>query len=297
MDWDKVKIFHAVASAGSFTSAAKLLNMSQSALSRQIKSLEASLNASLFTRHARGLVLTHEGERLFATASEMAARMDATQRELMETRSKPFGPLRVTTTRTFGSMWLAPRVKEFCEAYPDIELRMHLSDEYVDLATGEAEMAIRFGAPQQADLIQRHLIDMRHFIYAAPKYLSEHGTPEEASDLDSHALIGYGPETEISIKNINWILSAGSTGYARKAILEVNSLVGVLRAVRSGLGIAALPSYLASSAPGLVRILADVEAPMFQAYLTYPSELKGSKRISVFRDFLLKIIDESREEL
>jgi DNA-binding transcriptional LysR family regulator len=287
MDWEKLKIFNAVAQAGSFTAAAKRLNTSQSALSRQIKGLEEDIHLSLFTRHARGLVLTQEGEHLFATARAVAERIEATQLELMEAKNKPFGPLRVTTTQSFGTFWLSPRVGEFVRAYPDIDLQLILSDELVDLATGEAEIAIRFSEPTQADLIQRPLTVFHHHIYAAPEYLSKHGTPASMEDLDNHDLLTYGPGVPSSIKNINWIKTAGTRGLERKPLLEINSIFGVMQAVRAGTGLAAIPDYLAAEYPELIPVLRDWDAPAFPVYLVYPGEIKNSKRVNAFKEFLI----------
>jgi DNA-binding transcriptional LysR family regulator len=287
MDWDKLKIFHIVAKAGSFTNAAKDLNTSQSALSRQIKSLEDSLKISLFTRHARGLVLTLEGEQLYKTADEMATKLKATRLALVEGTNKPVGRLRLTTTITFGSLWLVPRLKEFNELYPDIELQLTLIDEDVDLAMGEADVAIRFRAPKQADLIHRFLMNVNHHIYSSPKYLKEKGTPKNLSDLKKHNIILYGPKRPKSLENINWILKTAKIDPPFHGVLEVNTLFGVLEALKAGMGIATIPDYLAASAPDLVRLLDNATGPAFRAYLIYPSELKRSKRVRAFNDFII----------
>ena len=293
MDWEKIKYFHMVATAGSFTAAAKELHLSQSALSRHIKHLEDDLNLSLFTRHARGIVLTHEGEQLYNAATDMRQALGIAETALLERRTKPFGPLRITTTVSFGSQWLSPRLKKFYDQYPDIQLRLILSDNFVDLSVGEADVAIRFGNADHADVIQRHLGTVTHHIYASPQYISRRGAPEKAEDLDHHDIIVYGPSVAPSIKNINWIMEAGRAGYDRKPVLEVNSLFGVLQAVKSGFGLAAIPDYLAKSAPELVQILPEINGPAFETYIAYPSEMKRSKRVRAFTDFLLNEMHES----
>lgn len=287
MDWDKIKLFHEVADAGSFTLAAKRLNMSQSALSRQIRTLENSINLSLFTRHARGLVLTQEGEKLFETAHEMVERIEATERDLQETKERPSGRLRLTTAVSFGGLWLTPRLKGFQQQYPEISLQLILSDDDIDLATGEADAAIRLHPPTHADLIQRPLFTIHQSIFGSAKYLSERGTPETAEELDQHALIAYGPAVPPPIKNINWLLDAGYTGYRRSPVFQVNNMNGVLHALKSGMGIAALPDYLAEGHTDLVKILSHVEGPAFPTYFVYPKELKGSRRIGVLRDYIV----------
>src|ERR1700751_1324175 len=120
MDWDKLKVFHAAAEAGSFTHAGEQLGLSQSAVSRQVSALEESLAVSLFHRHARGLILTEQGDLLYKTVHEGFAKLNAVENSLTETKDNPEGPRRVTTTVAFGSVWLTSRLKEFIRAYPGI---------------------------------------------------------------------------------------------------------------------------------------------------------------------------------
>ncbi len=167
MDWDKLRVFHAVAEAGSFTHAGEMLNLSQSAISRQIGGLEASLKVPLFHRHARGLILTEQGELLYRTAHEVFGRLAMTAAQLAESKDRPKGPLKITTTVAFGSTWLAPRLREFIEVYPEIELSLLLADRDVDLSMREADVAVRLAPPTQPDLIQRHLVTVHMLIYAA----------------------------------------------------------------------------------------------------------------------------------
>ncbi|MGZ8408108.1 MAG: LysR family transcriptional regulator, partial [Caulobacteraceae bacterium] len=168
MDWDKLRIFQAVAEAGSFTHAGDALNLSQSAVSRQVGALEENLQVPLFHRHARGLVLTEQGEILFKAAREILAKLNMVEARIIESRERPQGPLKVTTTIAFGSVWLAPRLKEFLEDYPDIEVSLVLSDNELDLSMRQADIAIRLTAPTQSDLVQRRLMVLRYHVFAAP---------------------------------------------------------------------------------------------------------------------------------
>ncbi len=296
MDWDKLRLFYIVADSGSFTTASNRLNMSQSALSRQIKSLEDSIGVSLFTRHARGIVLTSEGEKLFNTANDVYHKIEATEDSLQEDKEKPIGRLRVTTTVTFGAYWLTPRLKDFTDAYPGIELQLLLSDDDMDLAAGDADIAIRFHAPEQADLIQKFLTPIYHNLYSSPDYVNEKGMPTTAEDLNHHNLIVYGDLAPTEIKNVNWVLKRGAGNFKRRPLVAVNSLFGVLEAVRAGMGIAALPDYLVQQDQSVVRILPNEDGPAFEAYFVYAKELRGSPRINAFRDFLLKKIDEATKQ-
>ncbi len=294
MDWDKLRVFHAVAEAGSFTHAGETLNLSQSAVSRQISALEESLAVPLFHRHARGLILTEQGELLFRTARDVFAKLAMTEALLAESKESPQGPLKITTTVAFGSLWLTPRIRAFIEQYPEIQVTMVLTDGELDLAMREADVAIRMMPPRQPELIQRHLVTMHYHLFAAPEYLAEHGAPQSVEDLDRHSLIVYGEGARLPVSNVNWLLEIGRPeGQPRKAVLKVNSIYGIFRAVQSGTGIAALPDYLSREADNLVEVLPELRGPSFDAFFVYPEELRHSKRIGVFRDFLIRKIQES----
>ena len=287
MDWDKLRVFHAVAEAGSFTHAGETLNLSQSAVSRQISALEESLAVPLFHRHARGLILTEQGETLIETVRDVFAKLAMTEALLSESKERPTGRLKVTTTTAFGATWLAGRIKEFLDLYPDITMSMVLDDSELDLAMREADVAIRLHPPRQPDLVQRHLLTIGYRVMGSPEYLKKHGTPQVAEDLDNHRLVVFGDHRP-PVENINWLLDAGrKPGAARRAILEMNSITGMLRAVDTGLGLAALPDYMKAETTHLVQVLPELKAPTIEAYFVYPEELRNSKRVAVFRDFLL----------
>lgn len=295
MDWDKLRIFHAVAEAGSFTHAGEALNLSQSAVSRQISTLESGLGVALFHRHARGLILTEQGELLFETTKEVSHKLVMTEAMLGESKERPRGPLKITTTVAFGSIWLTPRMKEFTELYPDIRVNLVLDESERDLSMREADVAIRMVPPRQPDLIQRHLMTMHFHVYASPEYLKKYGLPEKPADLADHMLIVYGEDMEPPVANVNWLLEAGRKPSDRdRALLKVNNIYGIYRAVQSGVGIASLPDYTIRQASQLVRILPELEGPSYDAYFVYPAELRHSKRIVVFRDYLIRKIAESR---
>jgi len=287
MDWDKLRVFHAVAEAGSFTHAGDTLNLSQSAVSRQISALEEALQVPLFHRHARGLILTEQGDQLNRTVREVFAKLAMTEALLTESKEKPAGRLKVTTTAGFGTTWLAPRVGDFLAAYPEVSMSLILDDMDLDLAMREADVAIRMHPPKQPDLVQRHLMAIHWEVFAAPSYLKKHGVPNRPEDLDQHRVVLFG-DYHAPVGDINWLAEAGcKPGQSRRPLLEVNSLHGILLAVRSGLGIGVLPDYMHAETEGLVRVLPEVKAPRVDAYFVYPEELRNSKRVAVFRDFLL----------
>lgn len=287
MDWDKLRVFHAVAEAGSFTHAGDTLNLSQSAVSRQISALEEALQVPLFHRHARGLILTEQGEALNRTVRDVFAKLAMTEALLTESKEKPAGRLKVTTTSGFGTMWLAPRVNAFLETYPDVSMTLILDDGDLDLAMREADVAIRLHAPKQPDLVQRHLVSIDWYVFAAQSYLDKHGTPTKPEELDDHRLVLFGDYRQ-PVPDINWLAEIGRrSGSPRRALLEVNSLIAMQSAIRQGVGIGVLPDYMAVGAEGLVRLMPDLKSPKIETYFVYPEELRNSKRVAVFRDFLL----------
>ncbi|MGV8841417.1 MAG: LysR family transcriptional regulator [Bauldia sp.] len=289
MDWDKLRVFHAAAHAGSFTKAGETLDMSQSAVSRQVSAVEQDLNVPLFHRHARGLMLTEQGELLYSAASEMLMKLESVQSRLQETRDKPSGTLRVTTTVGLGSTWLAERVNEFVELYPDISLQLILENEELDLSMRQADAAIRLQKPSQPDLIQRKLFTVHYHLYAAPEYLERFGEPKTLEDLDNHRIVTFGVPVPQYLRHLNWLEVAGrNRGAPRKSALLINNVFAIHNAVRRGAGIAALPDYLFDKDSRLVRVLPQAEAPSFATYFVYPSELRNSARIAAFRDFLLE---------
>jgi DNA-binding transcriptional LysR family regulator len=292
MDWDKLRVFHAVAEAGSFTHAGDTLNLSQSAVSRQISALEEALQVPLFHRHARGLILTEQGEALNRTVREVFAKLAMTEALLTESKEKPAGRIKVTTTVGFGASWLAPRLQAFLEAYPDITMSLLLDDNDLDLAMREADVAIRMHAPKQPDLVQRHLLTMQWIVCASPEYLKKFGVPQRPEDLDAHKLVLFG-DYHPPVPDVNWLAEAGRRpGSPRRALLEVNSLHAMVLAIRSGLGIGALPDYSMTENQDLVALLPDLKPPKVDVYFVYPEELRNSKRVAVFRDFLLSRLAE-----
>jgi DNA-binding transcriptional LysR family regulator len=292
MDWDKLRVFHAVADAGSFTHAGDTLNLSQSAVSRQISALEEALQVSLFHRHARGLILTEQGESLNRTVRDVFAKLAMTEALLTESKEKPAGRIKVTTTHGFGASWLAPRLQAFLAKFPEVTMSLLLDDADLDLAMREADVAIRMHAPRQPDLVQRHLMSIQWRAMAAPEYLTAHGTPERPEDLDNHALVLFGNHRP-PVSDINWLAEAGRrAGQPRRALLEVNSLHAMALAIRSGVGIGVLPDWMRSEQEGLVRLLPEIKAPKVDVYFVYPEELRNSKRVAVFRDFLLAEIQD-----
>ncbi len=284
MDWDKLRIFHAVADAGSLTHAGDQLHLSQSAVSRQIRGLEESLASTLFHRHARGLILTEQGELLFDATRAMLKRLDAATARIRDSEEEVFGELRITTTIGFGSLWLAPRLPKLYAKYPGLKIDLMLEERVLDLPMREADVAIRMKEPSQADLIRKRLMSVHMRLYATDTYFETHPLPETPADLQQHRLICQNPRSaqiNAGALLVNELLTHDLT-----SLLTVNNYYGVLQGVLHNLGIGVLPDYLINDFPQLAPVLPEVESSEVPVFLAYPEELRHSKRISAFRDFV-----------
>ena len=293
MDWDKLKIFHAVAEAGSFTSATVILNLSQSAISRQIQSLEEDLKVKLFERHARGLTLTENGEYVYKTAHEVISKLKEVETSLGDQKNKPSGRITITTVRSFGTHWLTPRIQEFMQLHPEMEVELVFDDKELDLSTRQADIGIFMRRPKQLNYIQKKLMDINYHIYGSNSYLEKNGMPKSIADLNKHKFISFGKGTPSPVYNPDWALKIGmKDSKKRKSIMKVNSVMGLLLAVESGVGLAALPDYLVFQSKNLIKVLPKVEGPITEAHFVYPQSLKNVARVQAFRNFLYSKISE-----
>jgi DNA-binding transcriptional LysR family regulator len=289
MDWDKLRVFHAVADAGSLTHAGEQLHLSQSAISRQIRGLEEQLQATLFHRHARGLLLTEQGELLYEATLAMTKRLNAAAARIRDSKDEVHGDLRVTATAGFGTLWLAPRLHKLFEAHPNLSVNLILTESILDLPMREADVAIRMSSPQQADLIRRPLMDVTMRLYASEAYIARAGAPRRTADLAEHRMISFSPTAPQPHEASEWLKL--HIHPQRSTHLMINSYFGVLKAAINGLGIAALPDYITRDYPELVNILPEETSPPIPVYFVYPEELRRSQRVLAFRDFMLKEIE------
>lgn len=294
MDWDKLRIFHAAAAAGSFTHAGEALNMSQSAVSRQVSALEKDLQISLFHRHARGLQLTEQGDLLFATVSDVMSKLQTAEMLLADTKTKPSGDLRITAPVGFGTIWLTPRLREFRELYPEITVELILNDEQMDIAMREADVALWTREPDQPDLVRRSLMNMNVHAFASNAYIRRFGTPSSLADLDNHRIVSYAGQPAQHLFATTWLDTAGreASDPPRQAAFRVNSLVAMKYAIKAGIGIGMLPDYLIEGDTDFIEVLKDLEPPTLPILYVYPEELRKSKKVQVLRDFLVSQVNK-----
>ncbi len=295
MDWDKLRIFHAVADAGSLTHAGETLNLSQSAVSRQVRALEESFNTTLFHRHARGLILTEQGELLFDATRAMMKRLETATARIHDSEEEVFGELRVTTTTGFGTLWLAPRLAALYEKYPDLKIDLMLEERVLDLPMREADVAIRMKEPSQADLIRKRLMNVRMRLFASQDYIERYGKPERFEDMSEHRLISQNVGSQqvgAAATMVNMLMT-----HHIASRLTVNNYFGVLQGVLHNLGIGVLPDYVKHDFPNLVPVLSEADSGDIPVFLAYPEELRHSKRIHAFRDFVQNEIINYRKQV
>lgn len=287
-DWDKLRVFHAVAEAGSLTHAGESLHLSQSAVSRQIRGLEESLGATLFHRHARGLILTEQGELLYGAARDMSSRLNLAAARIRDAKDRDGGELRVSTTHGLGSLWLAPRLGKFFTQYPDISIDLVLTEQVLDLPMREADVALMLREPEQAELIRRPLTESAIRFYASRGYIERHGAPASGEEFRQHRLISYRAEQKspLPIAVTDWL--ASTMEIEHRSDLSVNNYFAVMQAAESGIGIAPLPDYLSALNADLVQVAPDLVSPSFTIYIAYAEELRRSRRVLAFRDFVLE---------
>ena len=288
MDWDKLRVFHAVADAGSLTHAGEALQLSQSAVSRQIRALEEALNAVLFHRHARGLILTEQGELLFEATRTMSQTLDSASARIRDTEDEVHGELRVTTTTGFGTLFLAPRLPSLYAQYPDLKIDLMLEERVLDLPMREADVAIRMKEPSQADLIRKRLMTVNMRLYASAEYLRANGVPSTIPDLCDFRLISQNiTSAQVSVGTE---LIRRLTAQPLRSSFTVNNYFGVLQAVINHLGVGVLPDYVSEDFPELVHVLPEVASGDIPVFLAFPEELRHSRRIAAFRDFVVEEI-------
>jgi len=288
MDWDKLKQFYYVAKVGNFTRAGERLNISQSALSRSVRSLEDALHAKLFQRNARGVILTQQGEVLFDHVSMMMDSVHKAQNTIREDGSEPQGTLKIAATYGVAMLYIAPHIPDFVKKFPKIRMTLLGTDIAPDLDLCESDVVIHPFMPNHPNYIQRYLVTMQLKVYASSGYLKKFGTPRSVGDLDGHQLIGYGDHTNHPYHSSNWLLTIGlPEGKMREPYVQANATQTRVMMAQSDMGIITVPGeHPGIHTSGLVEINLGVQGPTIDLYYIYSKQLKNSKRILGFRDYL-----------
>lgn len=298
VDWDKLRIFNYVAWSGSLTKAANKMSLSQSAVSRQITALEDMMGCRLFRRQPRGLVLTEAGETLFSATQQIFGKISHTLSVLKQTSEEPTGHLRLATTEALGFYWLLPNMAEFIQEHPSLNVSYHITDDEQRLSKYNIDILIKPHPTQQLRMIQRLIFSAQRGIYASKEYLEKAPPLKNVRDLGMHHFITYLNDTDANgnEKSVYFLLSS-LCKHLSTSLFTMDSYVGVLEAVAHGAGVGVVCDYMAARHPQLVRLLPEVRLPPVDHYLIYSEELRHTKKIIAFRDFVLKKVQETFDSL
>ncbi len=293
-DWNDLRYLLAVARRGSTLAAARELGVNQSTVHRRIAELERRVGLRLVHRHPTGYQLTEMGEQMLPVLSDVEEAIAKLQRTVLSLKQELTGVVRLTCPEPVLSRVVASGfVDRFHERFPGLKIDFVVSDRYVDLAAGDADVAFRSGEPGDERLIGRKIADSAWAIYASRDYVSRHGQPQTTEDLLQHDLIGFDGVME-NHRATQWLSSAlpGARIVARN-----NSVLGVVSAVKSGLGIAPLPTPIGDAEADLIRVLPPVPELARAWYLLCYPDQRTTPRVSAFIDFVVEELPVLRKAL
>jgi DNA-binding transcriptional LysR family regulator len=283
-DWNDLRYFLAVARQHSTIAAGKSLGLSQSTVHRRLTELERKIGRQLVRRHPTGYRLTEFGEQLLPYAERIEAAVTDFERRVTDTTQDLTGVIRVTCPEPIVyRMTQSPLIERFGARHPQLRIAFVTSDRYLDLSKGEADVAFRSGDTDD-ELIGRKIADSHWAIYASRLYIEHHGQPAQIADLAQHLLVGF-DETLSKHRASTWLheVAPGATMSARN-----NSVLGLVYAVKSGIGLGPLPTALGDAEPDLVRVLGPIpELSRSWRLLAHP-DLRRVPRIAAFFDFVME---------
>jgi DNA-binding transcriptional LysR family regulator len=288
-DWNQARAFLATVEEGSLSAAARALGLTQPTLGRQVAALEAQLDIVLFERVGRSLVLTQSGIELLdhvRAMCEAANRISLTASGQSQTIE---GRVRITASDVMSAHILPPALKRLREIAPLVEIDVVAANDIRDLQLREADIAIRHVRPEQPDLIARLVNEATAHFYASKSYLDQHGRPGSFNELSDHDFIGFGNNDRM-IEILNPLgLSLTPKNF------RVGSESGVVawEMARNGLGIIVMSDVVAAGAPGIERVLPDMEPIVFPIWLAAHRELHTSRRIRLVFDLLAEFLADN----
>jgi len=280
-DWNDLTYFLAVARHGSTIAAGKALGLSQSTVHRRLSELERRLGHKLVTRHTTGYRLTAFGEALLPYAEHVEAAIKALERHVGDAAHDVAGIIRVTCPEPIVYRMTA-LIDRFHAKHPTLRVEFVTSDRYLDLSKGEADVAFRSGDTDD-ELVGRKIADSVWAVYASRGYVERHGQPERIEDLSRHALVCF-DESLSQHRASKWLaeVAPGATIAARN-----NSVLGLVYAVKAGVGVGPLPTAVGDDQQDLVRVLGPIpELARSWRLLTHP-DLRRTPRVAAFFDFII----------
>ena len=290
-DWNDLKYFLAVARQQSTLAAARALEVNQSTVQRRLAELERCIGRPLVKRHPTGYRLTEFGEAMLPHAQRIEQAVLAFEQQLETARREVVGVVRVTCPEpVMYRITQSTLLDRFHARYPGLRVEFVLSDRYLDLAKGEADVALRSGDTDDGALVGRKIGDSVWAVYASRAYVERHGKPERIEDLARHALVGF-DEKLANHRAALWLNRAAPNA---NFVARSNSVLSLVLSVKSGVGIGPLPGALGDAEPDLVRVLGPIpELANIWRVLAHP-DVRRTPRVSAFFDFIVEEIDALR---
>jgi DNA-binding transcriptional LysR family regulator len=280
-EWDDIRYFLAVARSGSTLAAAGVTGSSQSTVTRRLAALETALDLKLFERLQSGSRLTDQGRALLALAEEADTAMAALGEAAAAARRQLSGVIRFTMAPEGADPIITEPITQFMRRHPGVKIELLLTDEFLDVAAGQADVALRAGPrPTDPELVVRKIVDMVWSGYASPRYLEQHGMPAGYDDLAAHEVIG-GEGQLAETPALRWL-----AGKVERFSLQASSLRGLIGFARAGAGIAMIPDRHGSDQPDLVRCLPLVPEVPTSVWVVTRQDVRRTPHVRAFIDFL-----------
>jgi DNA-binding transcriptional LysR family regulator len=293
-DWDDLRYFLAIARKGSTTGAAKALGVSQSTVQRRLEEFEKRIGRRLVARGASGYRLTELGQAMLAYAERIDEAVLAFDRRLSASDMDLNGIIKVTCPEAVGVRLMRSTLPErFRDEFPGLHVEFVISDKLLDLAKGEADIAIRATEPKERDLFGRKIADIPWAIYASRQYLETHGPIKSVADLDRQSVALFDVELRAHLGN-EWLQSAAPNA---RIATRCNSVAALILAVKSGIAVAALPTIVGESESDLARVLGPVPELTTHFYLLIHEDMKDTPRVRAFYDFMLRNLKQVQATL
>jgi len=294
-NYSAIPIFVAIIECGSFSAAAKKLNMTKSAVSKRVSVLENNIGVRLFNRTTRKLSLTEAGEHFSDYARNSLDLAKEGFSTISDFQNAPKGTLKINAPMTFTQLYVVPHLKEFLDLYPQINITLSMDDQVVNMVDGAFDIGIRIGELKDSSLIARKLAHCTSVVCASPYYIAKHGEPETPEALLEHNCIYY----SLFQAGVEWtfLKDKKKIKVAPRGNLIVNNSSAIAELLLQGLGICQMPTFIIAKYlenKQLMTILDDFSLPEHAIYAVYPERKHLPEKVKVFIDFIKsKLSDDS----
>ena len=291
LEWSDFKVILALSRAGSVAGASRILGVDSSTVSRRLSAAEEALGAVLVLRGGREFSFTSEGTTALRAAEAMETAILSASASIKSAKQDISGKVRITTVGSFYHV-LGPICGVLNKQYPDLHVEIYDADYIVNLANGDADIAIRMAAPTEPDLVSRKACDLGWFIYASKDYAAQYGLPKSPAELSQHRLVLY-TEDRLHLPAFRWLEQFNAK--TETSVRTSNPTVAI-RSALAGAGIAALPAYDSAEQLSMIRVFTE---PFYiqPAYLVYHESQRNSARIRVVIDGLMDYLASKRQLL